>query len=40
MELTVGLALNIGLPLAIVYVMHRWIGAYPTSWKTSSDTRR
>ncbi len=40
MEIVIGLALNLGLPLAIVYGMHRWIGAYPTMWRSSQAPRR
>ena len=40
MEIVAGLALNIGLPLAIVYAMHRWIGRYPGTWATAANPRR
>ena len=40
MEIVLGLALNIGLPLAIIYVMHRWIGSYPEEYKKSIEPRR
>jgi len=40
MDIVFGLAFNLLLPLAIVYVMHRWIGWYPDQWKTSVNPKR
>jgi membrane protease YdiL (CAAX protease family) len=40
MDILIGLSLNILLPLAIVAVMHLWIGSYPAPYPESHDKRR
>lgn len=40
MDIVIDLATEIGLPLAIIYVMHRWIGSYPEEVKTSVAPRK
>lgn len=40
MEVVINLSMNILLPLAIVAVMHFWIGSYPEPFPKSSNKRR
>ncbi len=40
MDIVVGLALNLGLPRAIVYAMHRWIGAITATFAEPDDPGR
>ena len=40
MDILIGLTMMIFLPLAVVAVMHRWIGSYPEPYPESNDKRR
>jgi hypothetical protein len=40
MDILINLSLNILLPLAIVAVMHLWIGSYPAPYPKSHNKQR
>lgn len=40
MDILIGISLNILLPLAIVGVMHLWVGSYPAPYPESRNKRR